>query len=254
MENKYKKTFLSNVIVRVDFPNHLKTHEDLPSILTKAILELFPISEPKKMIVKTIKFTPENKFEIEDEDLHRIEWNYYGKNREKHLVITPDSFFITYKEYESFDNLNSEFLAILEKIFEIFSDIHVNRLGLRYINEIALPYQTDLLNWEKYLDNNLLSLFSVAKDEDRGKIARGMNNLILNYGDMILNFKYGMYNPDMPAPIRKKIFVLDYDVYYEDLQDFSEIKDNLIRFHDLIEESFESHIKEELRRVMHGKN
>jgi uncharacterized protein (TIGR04255 family) len=89
MENKYKKTFLSNVIVRVDFPNHLKTHEDLPSILTKAILELFPISEPKKMIVKTIKFTPENKFEIEDEDLHRIEWNYYGKNREKHLVITP---------------------------------------------------------------------------------------------------------------------------------------------------------------------
>jgi hypothetical protein len=65
MENKYKKTFLTNVIVRVDFPNPLKIHENLPSILTKAILELFPISEPKKMIVKTIKFTPENKFEIE---------------------------------------------------------------------------------------------------------------------------------------------------------------------------------------------
>jgi len=253
MENKYKKTFLTNVIVRVEFPNPLPIHENLPPILTKAILGLFPKSEPKKMIGKTIKITPENKFEIEDE-LDRIEWNYYGKNREKHLVITPDSFFITYKEYESFDNLNSEFLAILEKIFEIFPDIQVNRLGLRYINEIVFQHQTDLLNWEKYLDNKLLSLFSVAKDEDKGKIARGMNNLILNYGDMILNFRYGMYNPDMPAPIRKKIFILDYDAYYEDLQDFFEITDNLIRFHDLIEKSFESHIKEELRMIMYGKN
>jgi uncharacterized protein (TIGR04255 family) len=72
----------------------------------------------------------------------------------------------------------------------------------------------------------------------------------MNYGTMILTFKYGMHNPDFPAPIRKKIFVLDYDAYYQGLQEMSDILRNTAEFHDRIEKLFESSISPKLRAIM----
>ena len=245
------RNFLTNVVVRVDFPNPLQT-DSLPPDLTKVILKSFPISEPKKMIHVEGKFKLEPHKKMEFEAGEEItEWNYWGINREKRLVINKDFLSITYiKWYKSFDDLKSEFLTIVNKLFEVFKDIQINRLGLRYINEINLE-ETDPLNWKKYLDNNLLSIFNIA--EDKETIARGFNNLALNYGNMILNFNYGMHNPDFPATIRKKIFILDYDAYYTSLQEFIDIEPNLINFHDKIKKLYEKNTKKGLREIMYGK-
>lgn len=59
-----------------------------------------------------------------------------------------------------------------------------------------------------------------------------------------------MHNPDFPAPIRKKIFVLDYDAYCEGLQDMEDIKKNIDVFHDKIENLFEENITKKLREKM----
>lgn len=244
---KYDKNFLTNVIVRVDFPNPIKIHESLPPDLSKTILELFPISESKKMIGRTLKFTGEN-VEIEGDE-KSTEWNFFGKNREKQLVMTPIFLYIKYNKYESYNSLNSDFISVIEKIFEVFPDIQITRLGLRYINEISLLDQNDPLNWTECLNEKLLSPFEVA--EDKSAIARCINNLVLNQGDMILNFRYGMHNPDMPAQIKKKLFILDYDAYNMNLQDVSEIRDDLEKFHTIIVNLFESHIKDRLRTIMH---
>ena len=247
MENRYEKNFLTNVIVRVDFPNPIPVHENLPSGLSKIILKFFPISEPKKMKGKTFAFDGD-KIIIEGEE-KTTEWNYFGKNREKQFVLTSESFSITYKKHDSFENLESEFMAISEKCYEYFPELQINRLGLRYINEIALE-QTNPFDWHNYLNDDLLALFKVADDES--KIARCWNNIILNFDDFILNIRYGMHNPDFPTPIRKKIFILDYDAHVTNLQDISDIKQNLGIFHDKIISSFESHIKEDLRTIMHA--
>jgi len=248
MENEYKKNFLTNVIVRVDFPNPIPVHENLPPSLSKTILNFFPISEPKKLKGKNFAFDGDN-FTIGGDE-KTTEWNYFGKNREKHLVLTSECFFITQKEYESFEKLESEFIAITEKCYECFPELQINRLGLRYINEIALLEQTDPLDWDNYLNDDLLALFKVAGNEN--KVARYLNNIILNFENFILNFRYGMHNPDFPTPIRKKIFVLDYDAYVTTLQDTSDIKQNLVIIHDEIVKFFESHIKDDLRTIMHA--
>jgi len=247
---KYEKNFLTNVIARVDFPNPIKVHESLPPDLSKAILELFPISESRKILGKTLKFTGE-KIEIEGDE-KSIEWNFFGKNREKQLVITPIFFYISYTKYESYNSFKSDFISVIEKIFEVFSDIQITRLGLRYINEISLLDQIDPLNWTEYLNEKLLSPFEVAGD--KSTIARCINNLFLNQGDMNLNFRYGMHNPDMPAPIKKKIFILDYDAHNTNLQDISEIREDLEKFHNIIISLFENHIEEGLRTIMHVTN
>jgi len=251
MENKYSRNFLTNVVVRVDFPNPLQT-DSLSPHLTKVILKSFPISEPKKMVHVEAKFKlgPHKEMEFKADE-ETIEWNYWGMNREKRLIINKDFLSITYiKWYKSFDDLKSEFLTIVNKLFEVFKDIQINRLGLRYINEINLE-ETDPLNWEKYLDNNLLSIFNIA--EDKETIARGFNNLVLNYGNMILEFNCGMPNPDFPATIRKKIFILDYDAYYTSLQELTDIEPNLINSHDKIKNLYEKNTKKELKEIMYGK-
>lgn len=246
MGNQYKNNFLSNVIVRVDFPTSLQIDEKLHVDFLKSILGLFPISEPKTIVEREIKFGPDQRIELKADEMG-IERNYYGKNREKKLVISQNFLVITYKEYNSFEHLKSEFLTIVENLFESFPDIQINRLGLRYINQIELdePNPTD---WKEYLHEDLLSIFNIA--EDVTNIARGVHNLVLNYGDMFLSFQYGMHNPDMPAPIRKKLFVLDYDAYHTDLQDLTEMKSNLIKLHHEIEKLFERNIKDKLREKM----
>ena len=138
MAARYSKNFLTNVIARVDFPNPLPVQENLPSELIRLILKSFPISEPKKLVETNIKFTPEKKFELEGE-LSLTEWHYYGKNRDKLFVLTPMFLSITYYRYESFENLKSEFFSFVNQMFTLFGDkSQINRLGLRYINEINL--------------------------------------------------------------------------------------------------------------------
>lgn len=246
METGYKINFLTSVIARVDFPNPLPVHENLPLSLSKTILNFFPLSEPKKLKGQALKFDGEN-FQVEGLG-SKTEWNYFGKNREKQLVLDSEYMFISQKGYKTFDPLKNEFLDIVKKLYENYTDLQINRFGLRYVNEISLLDQTEPLNWNDYLNDNLLTLFDIA--EDKSKIAKCFNNIIFNFEDFILNFKYGMHNPDFPTPIRKKIFILDYDAHVTTLQDLSDIQENIIVFHDEIEKLFENHIKEGLRVIL----
>ena len=65
-----------------------------------------------------------------------------------------------------------------------------------------------------------------------------------------MRFQYGMPNPDYPAPIKKKHFILDFDAYAEMLIDISELGDTLDTFHDRINSAFEQVIKDGLRKKM----
>ena len=248
MENIYKKNFLTNVIVKVDFPNPLTVHESLPASLSKTILNFFPVSEPKKLQGQTFTFDG-TKIQVEGEE-RTTEWNYFGHNRDKHLILSSKFMTISLKNYETFEPLESEFITIIEKLYETYPDLQINKLGLRYINEISLLDQTDPLIWNDYLNDNLITLFDVA--EDKTKIAKCFNDIIFNLEDFIVYFKYGMHNPDFPTPIKKKIFILDYDAQVTTLQDLSDVNENLTRFHNEIKSLFESHIKEDLRVIMRG--
>jgi uncharacterized protein (TIGR04255 family) len=247
---KYVTNFLTNVIVRVDFPNNLLVEDRLPPEVTKTILKSFPLSEPKKILGKEFKITSEKDIKLDTNEFKRVEWHFFGKNREKTLVLAPETLFISYNEYSSFEVMKSEFMDVISKIFECFQDVQINRIGLRYINEIEVNKPVPI-DWALYVDEKLLSIFDIC--EDRSKLARGFSNLVLNFGDMMLSFNYGMHNPDMPAPIKKEIFILDYDAYYMGFIEQNELEKNLIKFHNKIEEMFEKNIRDGLRLILDGK-
>ena len=244
-EPKYSKPFLVDVIVRIDYTAPI---DDINTVLPKGIsskaLEFFPIFEPKEIITQDMLISPEGG---KVKSITQHEWNYYGKNREKRLALTSKCCFIDYSKYDSFEQLKKEFMNFVKLLFETYPDLQVMRFGLRYINKIKLD-ESNLTDWKLYLRETLLSIFEISDSKEI--IAQAFNNLILKYDDIFLNFRYGMPNPDFPAPISQKLFVLDFDAYYHGPQDYDDLAKNLDIFHERIQELFESLIEDPLREKM----
>lgn len=226
----YVNPLLKKILVRIDFTYPLfKPDETVPPKLSKKALELFPIPEAKRVKVGKIEF-PKKEEPIKSDFHEETYWMFHGKIRDKRVCIAPEFVYMEYNHYFPFDQILKEFQTIFEEIIAAFPEMQIKRLGLRYINKIERN-ETDLVNWEKHLKKELLSKFNIVGDQ---KLIRAFDNLELGYDTFRLIFQYGMHNPDYPAPICKKIFVLDYDAFSEGNLDLSQIRGNLEAFHEKI--------------------
>jgi uncharacterized protein (TIGR04255 family) len=242
---KYKKDFLDKVIVRIDFdtPLPIATTGPAKSIYT-TVKERFPITEEKKVIGRELLIGPSV---TKERSIETKEWHYYGKNREKHLTVSPKFMFIEYNKYEYYEMLRDDFLSVSNALFDAYPKLQVQRLGLRYIDNIKIPDEKPM-EWDKYLKPELNSIFAIA--DNKNTISRVFHVLEFNYGEDSLRFQFGMFNPDYPAPIKKKIYTLDYDMYVTKILDKSDIEQTLDRFHEKVNQSFEEVITDELRKIM----
>lgn len=242
---KYKKDFLNKVIVRIDFDTPLPIDVKGPAKgIYDTVKVRFPITEEKKIIGKELLIGPDA---TKERSIESKEWHYYGKNREKHLTITPNMIFIEYNKYEYFEMLREDFLSVLDALFKAYSKLQIKRLGLRYIDNIDISNETPT-EWDKYLKPELNTIFTIA--ENKETISRAFHVLEFNYGEDLLRFQFGMFNPDYPASIKKKIYTLDFDMYVTKLLDKTEVEDTLDRFHEKVSCFFEEMITDELRRIM----
>jgi uncharacterized protein (TIGR04255 family) len=128
-----------------------------------------------------------------------------------------------------------------------YPEIQISRFGLRYINVIEID-EPDPTNWEKYISPDLLSIFRVPNESD--EILRAFHLLSTKKDDVSLLFQYGMHNPDFPAPIVKKTFILDFDASYQGSRNEAQIKLDIDLFHDQIEKYFENSITDDLRAIL----
>lgn len=246
MPEKYPHNFLNNVTARIDFgKNYYEISSAVPGAVQEKLKERFPFAQRKKAIAEQVQVVSET--ELKRSHVSENHWFYQAKDGGKTFCIAPNFMWLDYKKYEDFADLKENFSTVVEALFESLPDFSVNRFGFRYFNNIEMtdPHLTD---WEAYLDKNLLSIFNIA--EDRTKISRAFHNLEMNYGDMNLTFLYGMHNPDYPAPIRQKTFVLDFDAYILKAQNKEAVMSNLELMHDRIKSLFEKSITDKLREIM----
>ncbi|HOX15997.1 MAG: hypothetical protein BWX58_00089 [Deltaproteobacteria bacterium ADurb.Bin026] len=250
MGNKYAKNYISKVIVRIDFLNSLVAlNDDIPSKLSSACKQNFPIPEPKEIPLHELHIGPavQNLTSVEEERKTIREWHFYGPDRTRHLTITQFFMHIEYTRYGTFEDFEASFTSIVDALYDTYNELQIKRFGLRYINNIELAGE-NRFSWSAYLNRNLLSILNVPRD--KSNIIRAFQNLELKLGDCILRFQFGMHNPDYPSPIKKKSFILDYDAYIVGLLTKAEINRNLEILHDEIEKMFELSITEKLRGMM----
>ncbi len=242
---KYKKDFLKKVIVRIDFDTPLPIAKKGPApSIYDTVKDRFPITEEKKVIGKELLIGPGD---TKERSIATKVWHYYGKNRKKHLTIAPGLVFVEYDKYEYYETLKEDFLSVVEALFKSYPKIQVKRLGLRYIDNIEIPNESPT-EWDKYLKPELNTIFALADNQET--ISRAFHVLEFNFGEDLLRFQFGMFNPDYPASIKKKIYTLDYDMYVTKILNKSEIGETLDRFHEKVNHSFEDVITDELRKIM----
>ena len=245
----YEKNFLDKVIVRLDFASTLLgINKSVPSRVAKYVTSSFPIKDPGQDIHSgKFKLEKDGKVDAQSELVGRV-WNFHGKKRNKTVSIASQWAWIQYLAYQSVDVLQNDFLGLVNVLFEEYGDqMAVNRFGMRYINKIDVGDE-DPTDWEKYIDKKLLSSIDMA--DDKNTISRAFNMLGFNYDDMYMTFQFGIFNPDFPAPVRRREFTLDFDVYCQGCIEKDDIKMYFEKFHDKIKKSFEECITEELRNVM----
>lgn len=242
----YKKNFLSEVIIRVDFLSPQKVLEsDLPKELSNIAVKYFPIPEPKEAVEDKLEIT---KDQVKRNQLYLTHWNFHGKNRDKTLTYIPSAMHIKYLKYENYENAKKEFLDIMNVYFSQFNDTQIKRLGLRYINKISFLNEANPLKWNKYFNENLLKLIEFSHEKE--KLARIFNNLEFSFDDFHLRFQFGMHNPDFPTPIKQKIFILDFDAYNYTIIEQGDLHQNMDLLHNKIQTYFEKSITDELREKM----
>ncbi len=238
----YKNTPLKRVIIKIDFLEKVeKLNEVLPKELIDVIKKSFPIIEPRDVVARELQISNEN---ITQNNTNTKEWHFHTLERNASLVIKENSFAIQINNYISFQSIMEVILEIKNIFFTHFGGLMSRRIGLRYINEIKIN-EPNPLEWTEYINSNLLSIFNATPNPEN--ISRAFHNLELKYDDVLLKFQYGIHNPDYPAVIKKKVFILDLDASFSGILSQHEIDNYLTKQHQIIQNQFEYSITQSLR-------
>ena len=250
---EYKKNILSQVIIRVDFAQFIETELVFDSAIEKVIHQYFP----NKGMIQIIRYnTITERYEEGNSSLARSLDVNEGKQREylskdlKNKLILSNKYIIF--EINIYRNFN-KVCEYLNPVFDILfskTELNTSRVGIRYIN---------LLDSEKMkIQKNFFSQEIAAiinsktfNDDSTITLRRSMQTVEYLVDDMILFFRFGLYNPQYPGSIVDNSFALDYDCFTGDaLNTKEEVMTVLNKGHDSIQKLFEESITDSLRKVM----
>lgn len=256
---KYTSTYITNVILRLDIINaSIIDIKDFPESIYNKCKEYFPIPEIRSPDVRDIKLSiNDNDVKVESSQIKNIEeWHYFSKDRYVELTIASNAIIMSSKIYDGFKDFKRPILEIIQEILNSYKNIKIGRIGLRYINQINIDDRTTIKSlysyWSKYINPDLIKQLNFIKDET--KICRAMNKIELNTSDSMINFQYGIFNEDYPAPIKKKSYIIDIDAYLQGITDLSESSDIIEKLHSHVVSLFEESIREPLRNKMGKSN
>lgn len=135
MAHVYEKPYLEKVIIRLDLASpSFDVAEGLPGEVTDALLQRFPIIEPREIKSAVLEISPSSaKASPAPSETH---WALFGRDREKDLLIAPNHFYIEQRRYESYVHLKADFDTVLDVLATAFPVMRASRFGLRYINKI----------------------------------------------------------------------------------------------------------------------
>lgn len=175
-------------------------------------------------------------------------YRFEDENQKKLLMLEPlKDINLVLKVYKNSNDLKDIIKLIIDAIIDVYGDIKIKRTGLRYINDINI-IEGNPFDWSPFINHSLISCLNFLSEDDR--LARSMGIIELNREDHKVLFQFGMYNPEYPNSIAKKVFVLDYDCYTTDELNASEIIKIIEILQQDEEELFERSIEEGLREKM----
>jgi uncharacterized protein (TIGR04255 family) len=244
----YTAPFLKEAIIRIDFSSPVESlSENLDKKLVKAALSKFPISEPQKIQTQELQFTGSN-FSSNTKEI--TQWTFHGKNREKTLTIGPSSIAQVNKSYKTFELFIEDYLYFLTALEKLQPDLTISRVGVRYVNIIEAT-DGNPLEWKKYINERMLGIIDLGDKSEY--VSRAFHILEYNFDSVNLKYQFGIANPDYPAPVKRKQFVLDLDAYTVGAMEIGDVEETIKDAHAKIQDFFELSITKATRDLMKPK-
>jgi len=225
----------------------LELNEKQPPIkFQKKIIERFPIIKEVKGEIVQAGMKAGNELFISKTD--KVSWEFFNKDRTKKVFIDSNFIFVEYYKYKHFRELHDDMSLIFNTFIEQYPVKIINRIGLRYINEIHLPSGKPL-DW---IDLIHPSFHNITNEfiEESDKLIRLMHLLEIKEEKSTLRFSFGLFNSEYPSPIARKEFILDYDCSLQEEMEISGLFSIGKDFNNIIHKWFERSILEGLRDIM----
>jgi len=177
---------------------------------------------------------------------------FTDRNNEVRLTVDRSFVGIDLFKYESFDSTKSVFFAAIDKLLSFEKLPTINRVALRYINNIDM-LQRGATEIGDYLALSLPDIDLPSK----GKRSDLQTDFVRSYfeketvvDDYRIVCRTGYMNPDYPAPMRKHIYTLDYDAFVMGEVASYELKTYIDKLHAIIQTAYENHITDTQRTRM----
>ncbi len=247
MSHTYKKNYLKQVIFRIDFAeielrefaqygksleSYFDQHKELQG--KQADFELNVASGELIDLSKEIKI-----------------WQFVNTKSGNKFEVGPAHCLLEYFSYEDSKSLKSDIDTFCRPLLDEYDIRLVNRIGLRYINQLEIPAVKKIGDWNSYINSSLLAPSEFLRE--KGKIqTRILSQMDLKSDNYSTTFKHGIWNEKYPNPITNNPYILDIDSFTRFPVEID--KQSLLTFVDSLnveaEEIFELSITNKLREDM----
>lgn len=245
----YQKNHLVEVLARIDFSSPIESlnQQLLPENVNKVLKHRYPIFESSKAQTQNIIINDKS-FHADRHEFQQ--WIYHGENREKTITVTQSNITVSIKKYVSYDEFKLDVIEPIEEVSKLESNVVISRTGLRYIN--IFPNET---NKSEEVLVNFQPMISLPFENiiDEGNLSRLINVSEYIDDEVKCRVQSGMFNPDYPAKIRNKEFVLDIDAFIDTPHQFNNVNQLFDSLHSVIENKFEGLITDNLRDKLNAK-
>ena len=158
----YAKNYLKLVILQLKFDPILELADTNLAEFRNKIKDKLPrLGQGQELEVETVLSAKKSEENSEAKPEARItrrrpRWTFFAKDKSKQLTVADNHFTLEYKQYQD-SKATEDDISFLWPAFKDIYDISLlNRVGLRYINEIEIP-TGDPLTWQGYINDNIVA-------------------------------------------------------------------------------------------------
>jgi len=211
----YKRNFITEVILRVDFETPLTklTSDQLKQLKSLDILQQ---SEFKEDEVKELEL----KFEPEEQSFRLSTVGRRGRyvlnDGVSTFILDNQAFLLTADKYERFDPFFDTFRRGYRPLQDVLAVEKFKRIGLRFINRIEVANLAGITAWRQYVNPDLIPEYASIALPDFN-LRRNMNDIFLSDGEYLVRYRIGIWNKDFPSKITNNEFIVDIDCYIDNV-------------------------------------
>jgi uncharacterized protein (TIGR04255 family) len=245
----YKKTFLKQVILRLDYARLAALQSEQETPFTVDMRARFPVVTANQAQQFSVMMTPGG---VNTAQQVALGWVRVHKTEKSTVTVTltPDFLAIEYtgEAYQHFEELSEVVAFVLGSFRRHFGQVQFTRIGLRYVNEITLD-EGGPLDWDGLINARLVTSVKAGMLDDF-RMTRSFHQLIAQKGEISVLLSYGIFNPEFPNPVARRQFVLDLDCYTSGVTESVDAENQVKAVNTAAEQVFENSIDEGLRTIM----